>query len=392
MTSNLVISHNSEEFDYFEAITAYEDYEAGFRFNIDSLTIETKKLSKIILELESEFNELVKYDYSRNKNMIFIKYSNEKIKLFFQGNSTELLCSAIGKREKDIVKVWNMLLSNSICDNDVDIFAHSFVLDNHQLITSSKTIKPSELNYISKKYYPYIKTDVMFDQFFTGHENILLLVGEPGLGKSKLGALALKYAYENPDKLPYDKIEDNPDLDNQFISTVFVKSVDVLSSNAFWRNLDKNKIDFVIIDDLDFMLTKRDAEVQTQEDVSKNSFLNQFLSYTDGVEKNKTKFIITTNQSYSELDQAILRKGRLFDVLELRKLDKSEALDIWLENDFSEEEFNKTFSTHEILPAELGSEIINRKNIRINNSIENYLLEDGISKVQVASRKKKISL
>ena len=35
-----------------------------------------------------------------------------------------------------------------------------------------------------KNYIPYIDTDEMFKQFFNGDENILLLVGKSGTGKS----------------------------------------------------------------------------------------------------------------------------------------------------------------------------------------------------------------
>ena len=99
----------------------------------------------------------------------------------------------------------------------------------------------------------------------------------------------------------------------------------------------------------------------TSDDAKKNAFLNQLLSFTDGVQKNKTKFIITTNQHFDDVDTALLRKGRLFDILEFRKLTNSEALKIWLEQELKEEEFNKLF-TDDVLQSDLGSEISKRKN------------------------------
>jgi SpoVK/Ycf46/Vps4 family AAA+-type ATPase len=207
-----------------------------------------------------------------------------------------------------------------------------------------------------------------------------------------MSTLALKHAFKNPDKLPYDKLKDNPALDNQFITVVYVKSTDVLVNDKFWRELEKHEADFCIIDDLDYMLTKRDSEVTNAEDQKKNDFLNQFLSFTDGVEKHKTKFIITTNQKYDDIDSALLRKGRLFDILELRQLDHKEALNIWLDNELSETDFNELFTAHEVLPAELGSEIAKRLNTRISTATDSYLKEDGISKVLKAGRAKKIGI
>jgi SpoVK/Ycf46/Vps4 family AAA+-type ATPase len=184
----------------------------------------------------------------------------------------------------------------------------------------------------------------------------------------------------------------NSALDNQFINIVFVKSTDVLVLDNFWRSLEQFQADIVIIDDLDYMLTKRDSEVMSADDAKKNLFLNQFLTFTDGVEKYKTKFIITTNQRFDEIDSAILRKGRLFDILELRKLDKAEAQAIWNENNLNEDDFNNTFKTPEILQAELGSEINKRKNKRIQTAQLSYLKEEGISKVERATKPKKVGM
>ena len=143
------------------------------------------------------------------------------------------------------------------------------------------------------------------------------------------------------------------------------------------------------LDDLDYMLTKRDSEVMTNDDAKKNAFLNQLLSFTDGVQKNKTKFIITTNQHFEDVDTALLRKGRLFDILEFRKLKNDEALTIWLSEDLKEEEFRKIFSD-DVSQADLGSEIAKRKNKRIKNTISSYLKEKDISKIQRKSKRMKL--
>jgi len=269
---------------------------------------------------------------------------------------------------------------------------NSFFLTDGVLDSNLKEVLSEDFDFINKKYYPYIDTDIMFDQFFTGSENILVCVGAPGLGKTKLASLAIKHAYNNPDKIPYDKLIEHEALESQFINIIFVKSTDVLVLDNFWRNLEILQADIVIIDDLDYMLTKRDSEVLSAEDEKKNIFLNQFLTFTDGVEKYKTKFIITTNQGYDEIDSAILRKGRLFDIIELRKLDKSEALAIWVDNNLKEDEFSAIFKTHEILSADLGSEISKRTNKRITTALKPYLKEDGISSVVKANKSKRITL
>ena len=391
MESKLVVTHSPDEMSVDEAVECYQDIDAGYIYALQDIMVKTADYKKFLADL-STISEVEVFDYSKNKNHIYYKVHSPDFKAYIRGNSVDLYCGIYAKSEKVSNEIWKVFLKYLDDDNDVDVFMHTYFMNGGQLDHNSNHVKMKDFAYISEKYYPYIDTQIMFDQFFTGTENILLLVGEPGLGKSKMSTLALKHAYENSDKLPYDKLEINPALENQFVSVVYVKSTDVLVNDKFWREMSKMQADICIIDDLDYMLTKRDSEVMSVDDAKKNDFLNQFLSFTDGVEKTKTKFIITTNQKYSDIDAALLRKGRLFDILELRSLDPHEALEIWKDNELKDEEFHQVFHTHEILPADLGSEINKRLNTRIETATANYLREEGISKVEKASRSKKIGL
>lgn len=388
----LTITHSTEEITIDEAVQYQRDIEDGFLFPIEDFAQKSHEFKSFVKDLMLIDPTIKEYDYGRNKNNVYKKLLGENIRMYVRGNSVDVFGTVCCKSEDICNAVWKAVIKYEDADETIDLFMHSYFINNGHLDDNTKQIKFEELNYISDKYYPYIDTDIMFDQFFTGAENILLLVGEPGLGKSKMSTLALKHAFKNPDKLPYDKIADNPALDSQFITVVYVKSTDVLVNDKFWRELEKHDADFCIIDDLDYMLTKRDSEVTNADDQKKNDFLNQFLSFTDGVEKHKTKFIITTNQKYNDIDSALLRKGRLFDILELRQLDKNEALAIWKDNDLAEDDFNQIFTTHEVLPAEIGSEIAKRLNTRITTATMSYLKEDGVSKVKKALRAKKIGV
>lgn len=388
----LNVAGQPEEMSFDEALIAYKDVKEGYEHTIADITFKYQEYQDFIDDMKEHFTNFVEYDYSRGKNTIFKIHTFDEVKLYVRGNSLDLFVSIASKTEAINADVWKIYNKHSKEDNEVAMYMHSHFMNGGNLDEKVKTIKKEELDYISEKYYPYIDTDIMFKQFFTGNENILLLVGEPGLGKSKMSTLVLKYAFENSENLPYDKLKENPVLEEQYVNVSFVKNVEVLANDKFWRTIELLTPDFVIIDDLDYMLTKRDAEVMNSDDAVKNSFLNQFLSFTDGVEKNQTKFIITTNQKYSDIDTALLRKGRLFDILELRKLDRSEALAIWKDNKLKESEFDEIFHSHEVLPAELGSEISKRLNTRIDNATKSYLKEDGISKVQKAGRVKKIGL
>lgn len=392
MNNRLMILNNGDQLTYEDAIVVSKDIEDGFNTLVSDARIPTKDWERFLTEIKKGLGEFKIYDYSLADNSTFFKYMNDKARLYIRGDSktTTISLAAIDDEVGQIF--WNTYTKFKEKDDGVTIFMINFTTKGSEWQSSTSIMTHEDLNFISDKYYPYINTSIMFEQFFTGSENILLVVGAPGLGKSKLSSLMLKFAIENSEILPYDKMEDNPGLDNQFINCAYVKSTDVLAMDSFWSSLEADTYDFVILDDLDYMLTKRDSEVTSNDDAKKNNFLNQFLSFTDGIKKNNTKFIITTNQTFEDIDSALLRKGRMFDILELRRLDKAEALEIWKENELEESEFNSIFTQHEILSADLGSEINKRLNKRIENTLSPYLKEEGISKMTKAGRAKKIGL
>lgn len=389
---NLVIQNNPEEFYLDDAVIATIDLQEGFVYSMSNSKMPFLKLADLLEEIVKETGELTKYKYAKSKTAVQEKYKNDKIRIYVSGDVKEILISFYCISEEILNKVWDKFIEANPSEDDTELYFHSYFIQGNKVSENSKIMGEKDVKEISKMYYPYIDTDIMFEQFCTGKENILLIVGEPGLGKSKLSSLALKYAFNNIDKLPYDKVECGDSLDNQYISVGYVKNTEVLADDQFWRMAQDMRHDFIVLDDLDYMLTKRDAEVTSSDDKIKNNFLNQFLSFTDGLENNKTKFIITTNQTYDSIDAALLRKGRLFDILELRRLDRVEALAIWTDNNLDVNEFNELFTSHEILSADLGSEISKRLNKRIKNQLRSYLKEDGISKTKKATRVKKIGL
>lgn len=390
--NRFITSYDTDHVSMQEALALHNDMAAGFLHGVTNATIKASEVQHFIESVQAQFGSLALYDFSRSRNSTEFRYENECVKIYLSGNAVDLVVEMHAKTQEDSQRLWKIFVDCTEDDTEVQVFVHSYSMNGSAMDVRVRVMEPKEFERISWEFYPYIDIPVMFDRFFTGHENILLLVGEPGLGKSKMSTAALKYAHSNPDKLPYDKKLQDPGLDEQYIVVAYVKSPEVLASDAFWRSLQSDPPDFCILDDQDFMLTRRDAEVRTRDDSIKNSFLNQFLSYTDGVERNNTKFIITTNQNYDHIDTAVLRKGRLFDIIELRHLTNEEALAIWIRNGLQAEEFYEMFNTERILPAELGSEISKRKNERIAGAQTDYILEEGISKLKKVCNKTRIGL
>jgi len=83
-------------------------------------------------------------------------------------------------------------------------------------------------------------------------------------------------------------------FDNDEVSVAYVKNEKILSTDEFWNNLSSQNYQLVILDDLDYALLPRTQAVSTGEDVDKNAFISQLLSFTDGIFENgnNTKFIM----------------------------------------------------------------------------------------------------
>ena len=255
----------------------------------------------------------------------------------------------------------------------------AFHLDNNGNIQIRVNVKEKKDIYgASKLYYPYLDTDAMFKKYALSSESILLLVGMPGIGKSKLVSLFELFMFNNPTLFTNNK---DSSSDVVFFKVAYIKNESILSKDAFWELLRKNNYNFVFLDDADNVLKPRDTEIHTQEDVDRKRFMSQLLSYTDGTTINNTKFIITTNQTVDNIDRAALRRGRTFDILELQTLSNTEARLIWDIEDFKNYTFDSVFGDKTtVLPAELGAEIqLKRKIDGLEENIGEYILREGVS-------------
>lgn len=371
--------------NYFSLEEIFElenNRENGFKYIKPENYMKSNNFQVMIDEI-TEIYKLECFNYSKNSYNTEKKFYSESVIITVSGNSRDTAFNIYCKSEFDLNRIYNICLKHidQEQESEVKAFFESFYIKQNGIDKTTKVLTLKDVAETSELYYPFLDTKMMFEQFCTGNENILILTGLPGLGKTRFSNLLFKHLFQEPENIPYDKLEAIPELDEQFFNIAYVKSTDILAMDEFWRTLQKELPDFVILDDLDYMLTKRESEVITSDDAKKNAFLNQLLSYTDGVQKNKTKFIITTNQHFDDVDTALLRKGRLFDILEFRKLTNSEAKKIWLSQDLKEEDFNNMFQD-DVLQSDLGSEIAKRKNKRIKNTISSYLKEPEISKIK----------
>lgn len=144
-----------------------------------------------------------------------------------------------------------------------------------------------------------IDANALAESYLSSNRSLLILFGAPGTGKSKL----IQYILSRAPSIYKRNVE-----------------VFVLKGNGLKEALEEFhnflSYDIIVLDDLETKTLKRG------EDLEITALVSNILSATDGFIPRKVKIIITTNQPFREIDPALLRPSRLFDIIELREIDK----------------------------------------------------------------------
>lgn len=151
--------------------------------------------------------------------------------------------------------------------------------------------------------YPYIgkPVDEYMKDYLDSNESILLLIGEPGTGKTTfIRHMLLKYRMDSI--ITYDE--------------------NIISSDSFLSDFlsNKDKEQILIIEDADVMIKNRES--------NDNKMMNKLLNISDGIIKStKKKIVFSTNlNSINDVDPALIRPGRCFGHINFRPLTRKEAL------------------------------------------------------------------
>lgn len=167
----------------------------------------------------------------------------------------------------------------------------------------------SKMNYVDisvdlskqpvQEMYPFLKEPLSdyYDRYLKSSASILFLVGPPGTGKTSLIKGLLSHSGGD---------------------AVVSYNMSLLSDDSLFANFIGGDKQFMILEDSDTYIQPR---------TEGNSMIHRFLNVADGLisVKNK-KLIFSTNlESITDIDPALIRKGRCFDILKFDYLNYDQA-------------------------------------------------------------------
>lgn len=154
--------------------------------------------------------------------------------------------------------------------------------------------------------YPYLSEDpaALMAGFMASDSNVLVLIGEPGLGKSSFLGQMLNY------------LDWSGDQNNTKVYTADEPAIfEHPGITEYLRNLEDGSV--FISEDTTSVCEKRE---------NGNPLMSSLLGMTDGLIPVKAKFIFSTNlTSISKIDSALIRPGRTYRVLHFKRLSIEQA-------------------------------------------------------------------
>lgn len=159
---------------------------------------------------------------------------------------------------------------------------------------------------IFKEAYPYLDLDGLVKDYTNNSQPILVLFGKPGTGKTRL----IRYMLRHMASCDEDAN----------VRCLFTSDQRIIEDGYIFTRFLTGNYSVLILEDVDFHLTAR---------TDGNTSMYHLLNISDGVASNYMKYkkiILTTNlTSISNIDKALLRPGRCYDVVEMKDLNTEEA-------------------------------------------------------------------
>jgi hypothetical protein len=174
-----------------------------------------------------------------------------------------------------------------------------------------------------EEMYPFLNGESLndyYDRYMESSANILLLIGPPGTGKTTFirGLLA-----------------------HRNCSAIVTYDAAILEKDGFFARFIEDDAEIMVLEDSDAFLKSRSDG---------NTMMHRFLNVGDGLVTTKgKKMIFSTNlPSIRDIDSALVRPGRCFDIVTFDALSYGQATDLAKKLNVSLPEIKDTYSIAEV--------------------------------------------
>ncbi|MEA3512695.1 MAG: ATP-binding protein [Campylobacterota bacterium] len=306
---------SSPNIGYMDSLQEYQKLEFNNRIGeyLKTNSINSKISTTIYIktiELDKVWQKLqLKYElFTLNTQRVIIVANNFLAELWWQYSSSHI---GIGLN----VSAKTILESIKYID-EIKLYLKEFLI-------SESTIEYTVLQYenaetLNETFYhdtldiefnplavPFIDdVDSYIENFLNSKAPILILQGEPGTGKTTFSKHILS------------KMKDRVLKTDIAFKALYSFDENIFAVSDFYKRIIYDEYDVLILEDINQVIHKN------QYIEGELNPINKFLSVTDGLISKYKKIIITTNiQSKQQLNQALTRPGRCFDVMSFRKLE-----------------------------------------------------------------------